>query len=126
MKQVYVSLFLSVVLLFGILSVTTGAAAASPAINITVNDSSNGQDTENISIDVATETPSWVADSGLTAAQYNAFDTGESGLTDAEVRAGIQTYVENSISGDGEIEGVAFNDDEIRTLISGYIQSQLG
>jgi hypothetical protein len=83
-------------------------------------------DSESFTITTGSSAPSWVAESSITAAQFNAFDDGDGELTDAEIRVGIQTYVQNSITGEGEVNGVAFNDDEIRALISGYIQSQLG
>jgi hypothetical protein len=69
-------------------------------------------------------TPSWVDGSSITPTQYNAVDDGDGELTDAEVRSGIQTYVQNSLTGDGQIDGVEFSDGDIRALISGYIQSQ--
>jgi hypothetical protein len=71
-------------------------------------------------------TPSWVDNSDITPAQYNAFDDGDGELTDSEVRNGIQTYVQNSVRGDNQVNGVAFSDSEIRGLIAGYVQSQLG
>jgi hypothetical protein len=115
----------------GVIFATSGVLAVSPAINITVNDSSNGQDIEQISINVTEDsspvegtTPSWVANSSITAAQYNAFDDGDGELTDSEIRAGIDTYIENSFAGDNQINGVAFSNSDIRALISGYVSSQ--
>lgn len=81
--------------------------------------------TDSFTISIGSSAPSWVADRGLTAAQYNAFDDGDGELTDTEVRNGIQTYVQNSITGDGEIDGVRFSDSDIRSLITGYVQSQI-
>jgi hypothetical protein len=93
-----------------------------------VNELSGGTvvNSESFSITIGSSVPSWVGESEITPAQYNAFDDGDGELTDSEVRDGIQTYVQNSITGDSEVDGVAFSDDEIRALISGYIQSQLG
>lgn len=81
---------------------------------------------ESFTITTGFSAPGWVDNSSITSAQYNAFDDGDGELTDSEIRDGIQTYIQNSVTGDGQVNGVGFSDDDIRALISGYIQSGLG
>ena len=82
-------------------------------------------DSFTIGIGSGSSAPSWVGNSDITPSQYNAFDDGDGELTDSEVRNGIQTYVQSSLTGENQINGVEFTDSEIRELITGYVQSQL-
>jgi hypothetical protein len=110
----------------GQLSVTLSPpSGASVGDSFQFNVQEEGVDnTDSFTISITSSVPSWVTDSSITAAQYNAFDDGDGELTDSEIRAGIDTYIENSFAGDNQINDVAFSNSDIRALISGYVSSQ--
>lgn len=119
MEKEYFILLFGVALLFGMISVAGGATAASPTINISVNDSSNGQDSESIAIDVATaEDPvaDWVSGADTTADQFRAFDANADGeLTDTEVRGAVADYIQNNLN-------IDLSDREVRTIVAEYVR----
>lgn len=78
-----------------------------------------------INISESTPVPDWVEQRNISADQYRAFDTDESSsLNGNEIRTGVSTYINNLPS--GEVNGVEFGGADIRELVNGYINNELG
>lgn len=106
---------------------TTAEPGESYSFEVTELDGDNNQVAEEAFTIEITETdpvPDWVDDADdVTATQYNAFNTDGESLTGDEIRTGVNAYI-TSLP-DGEVNGVEFSGNDIRALVSGYINNEL-
>ena len=117
-------MIVSIVSIISILTFSSGIAAQSSqsTINISVNDSINGEDYEKVPITVSSKddsVPNWVNNDGVktTSEQFLAFDAnGDAELTDDEVRQAVSDYVIN-----GDLNNLGLSDDDIRQIVSDYV-----